>query len=138
MAKKKTRAELDQMLHEIMTDDYDSLDILKVHWIDAFTSNESLSLLDVREQAKLIRAVTIGYLIDEQDDHIALCGFCFPDPHADIQDPQGRTVFRNVHFIPKKLIESIVVLKFDCDATKRLRNERADSHSSSVSDARTG
>lgn len=118
---KKKDKELKE-IQEIMAD-YDPTEetsqIVKVIWRDANTMSGTSSYTDIKERG-LLQAITVGYLVDENKDRIAICGFMFPDPHTSIFDPTTITAFRDVHMIPKKWIEHILVLKIDFEETKKL------------------
>ena len=73
-----------------------------VEWDDAHTANETLSKRDIKEENN-IRVTTTGYLVDENDERIAICGFRFGKGE--------NTGYRDTHFIPKKMIKKIGVMK---------------------------
>jgi len=109
--------------HKIMDDyleNYDKIDLVKVVWKDANTISGSASYQDIKERG-LLRAETIGYLVYEDEESIAICGFFFPDRNLSIVDPQSITTFRDVHVIPKSWIQSIVSLKIDFEESKKLK-----------------
>ena len=47
-----------------------------VEWEDAHTVNETMGERDIKEESN-IKVKTTGYLVDENDDRIAICGFRF-------------------------------------------------------------
>ena len=80
--------------------------IIKVIWRDAQTIHRTLSLEEIKE-TQLVPAHTIGYLVDENKDRIAVCGFYLKaDGKEDLEDGH-----RDTHFIPKKWIKKIIELK---------------------------
>jgi hypothetical protein len=94
--------------------------IVKVVWMDAHTNKDTSSYIDIIED-DLIQGVTIGYLMHEKEDSIAICGFLFPDKNHDLLEPHNLTAFRDVHIIPKSQIKAIFVLKTDWEASKIYR-----------------
>ena len=104
---------------DIMQDwDYGATpDIVKIVWMDAHTCLGTQSYKEIREN-KLAQAMTIGYLMDEKEEHIAICSFLFPDQSKDLLEPDNLTAFRDVHIIPKSQIKTILVLKTDWEASK--------------------
>ena len=97
--------------------------LVKVCWNDANTNRDNLWLRDVFKQG-LIKAETIGYLLYETDDWIAVCGSWFWDGETDILDENGESVFKDVHIIPKSQINTILVLKTDFEEREQLGNRR--------------
>jgi hypothetical protein len=95
-------------------------DVVKVVWEDAHTNKNTLSYKDIKEE-RLIQAITIGFLMDEKEEHIVVCGFLFPDPNKDLLEPDNQTAFRDVHIIPKSQIKSILVLETDWEESKKYR-----------------
>jgi hypothetical protein len=78
--------------------------IVKVIWKDARTQTDVIGLKAVKETG-LVEVHSIGYLLDENKDRIAVCSFFFPEE-------EGTDVgFRDVHFIPKSWIIKIITLK---------------------------
>lgn len=73
-----------------------------IEWEDAHTVNETLGKKEVKQE-KNVKVKTTGYLIDEDKDRIAICGFRFGEGE--------NAGYRDTHFIPKKLIKRIVVLE---------------------------
>ena len=122
MKSKNQKKKIEESLQEIMTDwvDKDYVDLVKVNWMDCCFIVDTVSLKQIREE-NLSNVVSIGYLLDENDECIKLCNFVFPDGEHDMQDPSGRTVFRNVYVIPKKMIKSILSLKVDFEESKKWR-----------------
>ncbi len=96
--------------------------IVKVVWRDANTMTGTASYTDIKERG-LLQAISIGYLVDENDERIAICGFMFPDPNTSVLDPATITAFRDVHMIPKKWIEAVLVLKTDWEESKNFRED---------------
>jgi len=91
--------------------------IVKVEWKDAHTRHTTLGIDEIKEE-NLIKAITIGYLVDENKERIAICGFIFPDDKIEdynmddkTRETETLTGFRNVTFIPKKLIKKITILE---------------------------
>lgn len=78
-------------------------EIVLVEWLDAYTAIQTLSIESIEKEG-LIPAFTLGWLIHENKDRIAVCGFYF-----DFGDNQPG--FRDVHFIPKSWIKKIHKLK---------------------------
>jgi len=114
----------EQSINEIMSD-YNfsnSPDIVKVVWMDAHTNLQTCSYTDIKE-SNLIQAITIGYLMDEKEDSIAVCSFLFPDQNHDLLEPNNQTAFRNVNIIPKSQIKAILVLKVDWEESKKYREK---------------
>lgn len=89
--------------------------IVKVIWKDARTLSETSSLKELKK-IKLPEAQTIGYLIDENNERIVVCGFFFPkDESMDDYEYDG---YRDTHFIPKGMIKKIIELK-ECNDVKK-------------------
>lgn len=118
----ETKDKFKQAMNEIMDYKNDYIDLIKVNWIDAHSIIDTITLKEARQE-KLIDVVSVGYLIDEDDDIIKICSFIFPDAEHDIQDPTGQTGFRNVQIIPKKMIKSILSLKIDFEKSKKWRRK---------------
>ena len=125
MKQKSNKVKFNEVYKEIMSDwDYNPhIEIVKVIWNDAHTNQETSSYRDISEDG-LIKAETIGYLMDEKDDHIAVCGFLFPDERHDLLDPNNRTAFRNVHIIPKSQIKTVLILKTDYEESGKHRDSK--------------
>jgi len=80
-------------------------ELVKVIWKDAQTFMGVLSIDEVKKRT-LCLTHTIGYLVDEDKERIAICGvYHLPD------DEQEQAGFKDVHFIPKKWIEKLIKLK---------------------------
>lgn len=79
--------------------------IVKVEWEDAHTCNRTLGIDDIKKELP-IKAITIGYLINENEKEIAICGFMFLADERDDEDG-----FRDTHLIPKSLIKKITKLR---------------------------
>lgn len=115
------KKEMQKELEKIWDDgEYDKTpDLVKVVWKDAHTSKITLNYEDITKEG-ITKAWTIGYLMYENDEHIAVCGFLFPDYETNIDEIAGETGFREVHFIPKCLIEHIIVLGINIEKTKKI------------------
>lgn len=118
----ETKDKFRQALNELMDYENDYINLIKVNWIDAHSIIDTITLKEARQE-KLVDVVSIGYLIDEDDDCIKICSFIFLSKDSDIQDPKGDTGFRNVQIIPKSQIKSILILKIDWEASKKLRQK---------------
>lgn len=90
--------------------------IVKVLWFDAHTRSE-VSAFNEIERIGLCHSIAIGYLLHENEERIAVCGFLFPDGDLNLSDPKNMTGFREVHFIPKSQIKKIISLKEKNDIT---------------------
>ena len=111
MKNKTEKKELEE-INEIMNEHLltsDAPELVKVVWIDARTLSGTTDYIGIKENG-LLTANTIGYLVYEDDDRIAVCGFLFPDEHHSIIDPITNTAFRDVHTIPKSCIKHIAAL----------------------------
>ena len=118
--KKRLNKQEQEAINEFLTYEKDYIDIIKVNWIDARTLSGTSSLQDIKDNG-LLNAVTIGYLIHETEEYLAIASFLFLDEHHNMDDPITTTAFRDVHYIPKKLIKSILVLKIDFEKSKKYR-----------------
>ena len=127
----KTKEKVNREVKEIMSIlnegllDYDRTEIVEVVWQDARTLSGTSSYQEVKQNG-LVTARTIGYLIHENEDSIAICGFLFPDESHSLQDLAQNTAFRDVHFIPKGWIKAVKVLKVDWEETKKFRENHKD------------
>ena len=126
MAKKKTNKQLfKESFNELM--DLDNINphikIVKVCWNDANTNHDGLWLKDIYKQ-KLLPVETIGYLLDENEERIIVGGMFFWDEKSDILDPNGESVFKDVHIIPKSQIKTILVLKIDYEESKKFKVDK--------------
>ena len=114
-----------KQINEIMAD-WDGTEetpqMVRVVWKDASTIPGSSSLDEIKSK-RLLRAETIGYLVCEDEESVSICGFLFPDPHVSIIDPRTDTIFRDVHSIPKKWIQAVIVLKADWEESKKFRED---------------
>lgn len=127
--KKSNKQKFKESLNELMSCEKDYVDLIKVNWVDARSILDTISLKEARQE-KLIDVISVGYLIEENDDLIKICSFIFPDVEHDIQDPTGQTGFRNVQIIPKKMIKSILSLKIDFEESKKWRKDEKTNNSS--------
>mgnify|MGYP001560342293 CR=1 FL=1 len=122
---KKIREEIAEIFSE--WDCNSTPDILKVSWVDACSDRGDLSYKEVKER-NLAHALTIGYLVNEKEDSITLCGFLFPDQNCDMLDtnPSNQTCFKEIHIIPKFQIKAIMVLETNWEKTKKYQNDKKD------------
>ena len=121
--KKKDKEVMKKMMvewTESMLDDH--IPLLKIVWKDAHTFQGTSSFKEIKAE-KDLKAFTIGYLIDETEEHYAICSFLFPDEEHGICDNSGdnHTSFRDVHYVPKKMVETIIELKVDYERSKKWR-----------------
>ncbi len=129
VTKKKSKKKDNKILREIEEELVESLlesdtpKIVKVIWKDANTMSGTSGYDDIINRG-LLTANTIGYLIHEDEESMAICGFLFPDPHHSIFDPASMTAFRDTHIIPKSWIKHIFVLKTDWEETKKLKEKK--------------
>jgi hypothetical protein len=77
--------------------------IIKIFWKDAQVRDIALDLDDIKK-INLVNTISIGYLIDENKERIAICPMIFLEEEI-------LTGFRNTQFIPKSQIEKVIELK---------------------------
>ena len=128
MKKQKSFSKERQEINNIMNDwleEYDKTYLVEVVWEDARTLTGSSDYQEIIKN-RLLQARTIGYLINEDDDSIAIYGFLFPDMKHSLNDPEQYTVFRETHIIPKGWIKIVKVLNVDWEETKKFRERHKD------------
>ena len=76
--------------------------IVKVEWIDAQTKSNRLNLEEIK-LCKDAETVTIGYLVDETKERIAICSW--------IHTFDDGNLYCDTSFIPKSIIKKITELK---------------------------
>ena len=106
-------------------ENYDKIELLEVIWQDARTLSGTSDYIGIKENG-LLTAKTIGYLIYEDKNRIAICGFLFPDENHSLIDPLQNTAFRDVHMIPKGWIKHVSVLRTDWKETREFRDKNKD------------
>lgn len=104
--------------------DADPGNLVKVNWVDANSIPDTISLKEIN-QKKLADTISVGYLLEETNDCIKICGFVFPDMEHDIGDSAGHTGFRDVLIIPRRSIKSIFSLKIDFKEIKKWKINNA-------------
>lgn len=123
---KKKKDELFKKIMEEFSEDLmdeGHIPLVKIVWNDAHTMHGTSSLDEIKEE-KDMKAFTIGYLVDETEEHYAICSFLFPDMEKGILEPKDNcTAFRDVHFVPKKMVEIILELKIDFERSKKWREK---------------
>lgn len=82
--------------------------IVKVEWLDAGTRKDATFIMQNIEDTGLFKAVTVGYLVHENKERIAVCGFIFPRIEDGFDFESG---FRDVHFIPRGMIKKIIYIR---------------------------
>ena len=87
--------------------------IVKVEWRDAHTIMKAdCTLEEIKYQRGLTKEVTIGCLVDENKERIAVCPtICIAEEPKEISKIFFVDGYRDVHFIPKNWIEKITELK---------------------------
>ncbi len=126
--KNKKQIEEERALQDIISDwieNSEKIDLVKVIWYDANTMSGTSGFQEIVNRG-LLRAETIGYLIHEDKESIAICGFLFPDREKSIIDPSSFTAFRDTHIIPKNWIKAIISLKPDYERSKELLHNLKD------------
>jgi len=119
--KKKDKEFVKKVMTEWIESTLDNhIPLLKIVWKDAHTLTGTSSIEEIKEE-KDLKAFTIGYLVDETEEHYAICGFLFPDEEHGIIAPENSTTFRDVHFVPKKMVETIIELQIDFERSKKWR-----------------
>jgi len=119
--KESIKRQIDEILYEEFSH-CDKVELLRVVWEDARTLSGTSDYTGIKENG-LLTANTIGYLVYEDENRIAICGFLFPDKHHNLDDPIQITAFRDVHIIPKGGIKQVIVLKNDYEESKKFREQ---------------
>ena len=76
--------------------------IVKIEWIDAQTQTSRLSLDEVKHIKSAV-TLTVGYLVNEDKDSVAVCSW--------IHVFDGGDLYCDTHIIPKAIIKSMRVVK---------------------------
>ena len=88
--------------------------IIKVIWKDARTLNYTATLEDIKKE-QLAKCISVGYLVDENKERIAVCGFIFPEELVDTNmlnpDKKQFEGNRDTHLIPKYQIIKKIKLR---------------------------
>ena len=76
--------------------------IIKIEWVDAQTQKNRLSLEEIKT-LKDAETITVGFLVDETKERIAICSWIHKFDDGDL--------YCDTHIIPKSIIKKITELK---------------------------
>lgn len=87
-------------------------------WLNDYIEAQKQKLIEEIKETNLVDVISMGYLVDENKERIAVCPFIFPNDLVEDRNVEDRNReselmigYRDTHFIPKSQIIKIINLK---------------------------